>query len=95
MLIISQIIGHSCVEYATSDLSAQGIDTNKFESCMLLPVKERTSNGCFDYEQTRGFMHILEGDDRGTFTVRIVNDLCQERFMEYVQVGNVEMRFLG
>lgn len=33
-----------------------------------------------------GLMHILDGDDRGTFTVRIVNDLCQERFMEYVQV---------
>lgn len=78
--------GPLTLEFATSDLSAQGIDSNKFNECMLLPVKERTSSGCFDYEQTRGLMHILRGDDRGTFTVRIVNDLCQERFMKYVQV---------
>ena len=44
-------------EFATSDLSARGVDTNKFDACLLLPVKERTANGCFDYEQTRG-LHL-------------------------------------
>jgi hypothetical protein len=79
--------GPVTLEYATSDLTARGIDSTQFEFCIQLPVKDRAANGCGDYEQTRGLMHIAAGDDRGTFTVNIVNDLCQERFMKYVEVS--------
>jgi len=40
-------------------------------------------------------MHMLDGDDRGSFTVRIVNDLCQERFMEYIQVHTMHVQYIS
>ena len=79
--------GPVTLEYATSDLTARGIDSALYQVCMVLPVKVRAANGCGDYEQTRGLMHIAAGDDRGTFTVNIVNDLCQEHFMKYIEVS--------
>lgn len=42
----------SSIGYSTSDLSARGIDKNKFSSCLDLPVDLRQE--CGDYEQTTG-----------------------------------------
>lgn len=78
--------GRVVLEYATSDLTARGIDTTKFDACMMLSVRERGLAGCGDYEQTTGQMVIEAGDMSGGFTVRIMDDLCFERFMEYLQV---------
>jgi hypothetical protein len=73
-------------EYATSDLSARGVDTATFEACLRLPVKARAARGCGDFELTRGLLHLRAGADRGGFTVRVMDDLCRERFMVYAQL---------
>lgn len=78
--------GAMAVEYATSDLTAQGVDRAKYAACLLLSVGERAAAGCGDYEQTSGVLEIAAGDSSGGFTVSIVDDLCRERFMEYIQV---------
>ena len=75
------------LEYATSDLSAKSVDENKYNECMKLSPMSRGSAKCGDYVQTTGLMTILPGDDRGTFIVRIIDDLCSEDFMEYIQVS--------
>ena len=74
------------LEYATSDLSAEGVDSNKYEECLKLPPLKRGPAQCGDYEHTQGLMTISAGDDRGTFTVGIVDDRCREHFMEFIQL---------
>ena len=74
------------LEYSTSDLTAEGVDSNKYEECLRLPPMQRGPAKCGDYEQTSGEMTIAAGDDRGTFTVGLVDDLCKEKFVEFIQV---------
>ncbi|GMH95725.1 hypothetical protein TrST_g6431 [Triparma strigata] len=72
------------VGYATSDLTATGIDGDKFLKCNALPSNRR--DGCGDYQQTSGEVTFLRGAGSATFTVNIMNDFCKERYMEYVQL---------
>ena len=74
------------LEYATSDLTATGVDSNKYAECLELPPLKRGAAKCGDYEHTQGLMTIAAGDDRGTFTVGIVDDRCREHFMEFIQL---------
>ncbi len=74
------------LEYATSDLTAQGIDSIKYQECLRLPPMKRSQAKCGDYEQTRGEMVIEADRDRSTFTIGIIDDLCLEQFMEYIQI---------
>lgn len=74
------------LEYSTSDLSAKGVDRAKYTECLKLPPMQRGPAHCGDYEHTSGIMTILAGDNIGTFTVGIIDDLCRERFMEFIQV---------
>lgn len=74
------------LEYATSDLTAKGVDHAKYEMCMSMAAGERNAAGCGDYEQTTGQMWIREGETRGGFTINIIDDTCRERFPEYIQV---------
>jgi hypothetical protein len=74
------------LEFATSDLTAIGIDSNKYNECLRLPKMQRGAAQCGDYEHTRGVMVLEQGRDRSTFTVAIVDDLCQERFMKFIQL---------
>jgi hypothetical protein len=73
------------VGYSTSDLTAVGVDPDKFDACLALPAAQK--DGCGDYEQTSGELTFLAGSASATFTVRIMNDFCRERYMEYVQVA--------
>jgi hypothetical protein len=75
------------LEYSTSDLSATGVDSNKYAECLELPPLKRGAVGCGDYEHSQGLMTIAAGDDRGTFTVGIVDDRCREHFMEFIQLS--------
>ena len=79
--------GTIALEYATSDLSARGVDSVQFAACQRLSVRERGAAGCGDYEQTSGVMVLSEQDMSGGFTVNIMDDLCHERFLEYIQVS--------
>ena len=73
------------VFYSTSDLTAKGIDSTKFDECLSLGLKLRTS-GCGDYEQSSGEITFDVGITSTTFYVRIMNDPCFEHYSEYVQV---------
>ena len=72
------------VGYSTSDLSATGVDPDKFAQCQSLPASQR--DGCGDYQQTSGEITFLSGAASATFTVYIMNDFCKERYLEYVQL---------
>jgi hypothetical protein len=78
--------GEVVLEYATNDLTAKGIDNEHYNYCLLLPVSQRASKGCGDYEQTVGHLVIPAGVTSGGFTVRIMDDLCYSRHMKYIQV---------
>ena len=78
--------GSLAIAYATSDLSARGIDEYHYDECMELATKDRGSRGCGDYQLTSGVMYIREGMTSGGFTVKIMNDLCYENYQEYIQV---------
>ena len=72
-------------EFATSDLTAQGVDSAHYTYCTsVLPTLERGSNNCGDYEQTRGTV-VMTGTST-SFAINIVDDLCKERNMEWFQV---------
>ena len=73
------------IHYSTSDLSAIGVDTYKYEKCLQLHASER--DGCGDYEQAAGEVRFDEGEEFTYFTVRIMDDLCTERNMEFVQLN--------
>jgi hypothetical protein len=70
--------------YSTSDLSAVGVDETKFRRCSSLSINQR--EGCGDYEQTSGEVIFEPGDVLASFQVRIVNDLCWERYAEYIHL---------
>jgi hypothetical protein len=78
--------GELTLEYATSDITAKGVDKKHFDDCLLRPVSERAPFGCGDYEQTVGHMIIPAHVPSGGFTVRIMDDLCYTAFMKFVQV---------
>jgi hypothetical protein len=83
---VSVYSGLLVLEFATSDISAVGVDSNKYGECLRLPPMRRGPRQCGDYEHTKGLMVIEAGNDRGTFTVGIVDDLCKEKFMEFIQL---------
>ena len=73
------------IRYSTSDLSAVGVDTFKYEKCLKLHASER--DGCGDYEQAAGEVTFNEGEEFTYFKVRIIDDLCTENHMEYIQLN--------
>lgn len=83
------------LEYATSDLTATGIDAEKYLACSKLATADRGPAGCGDYMQTAGFVTILPGERSGGFNVNIVDDTCNESNMKYIQVGLIVLLFLS
>jgi len=78
--------GEIVLEYATSDLTAFGVDAVKFAQCQGIAVNLRGPSGCGDYQQTRGNLVIPANVASGGFYVPIVNDNCNERFPKYIQI---------
>ena len=77
--------GRYSLAYSTSDLTAVGVDTAKFDDCMSIPSPDR--DGCGDYEQTSGVVTFNPGEQHAYFVIRIVDDLCIENHLEYVQLN--------
>ena len=71
--------------YSTSDLSAIGVDSTKFEECMSVPSPNR--DGCGDYEQSSGEVTFAAGEQHAYFVIRIMDDRCNEDHLEYVQLS--------
>jgi hypothetical protein len=78
--------GELVLEYATSDLTATGVDATKFTECLGIASNLRGISGCGDYQQTTGQLIIPVGSNEAGFKVKIMNDLCYERFLKFVQV---------
>ena len=78
--------GELVLEYATSDLTAKGVDATKFAECQGIAANLRGPAGCGDYQQTTGQLVIPVGSNEAGFKVNIMNDQCYERFLEFVQV---------
>ena len=74
------------LEYATSDLTARGVDPEFYNYCQSLPVNHRAQIGCGDYEQTVGRVVLESGIPEGSFEIRIMDDRCYERFSKFIQV---------
>jgi len=72
------------VGYAVSDLTATGVDTDKFDKCLSQAASQR--DGCGDYELTSGEITFTRGSNSAVFTIRVMNDFCKERYMEYAQI---------
>jgi hypothetical protein len=72
------------VAYATSDLTAKGVDSKKYAECLDRPVSAR--EGCGDYLMTAGEVTFAPGDATVDFTVFLVNDACYEHHPEYFLV---------
>jgi len=73
------------IGFSTSDLSAKGVDSEAFEICRALPLKERCCS-CGDYELTSGELFFAEGETLAFFTIPIMDDLCYETKIEYLQL---------
>ena len=78
--------GEVMLEYATTDLSAVGVDAEKFAECLTLPTGTRSGALCGHYQQTSGIVRIPPGTTSGVFTINIMNDLCRQKFFRYVQL---------
>ena len=78
--------GDVYIEYATSDLTAMGVDSYKYTECLGLAASERGPSGCGDYQQTSGVLYIAAGVGSAAFQINIINDNCYERYMKFVQV---------
>merc|ERR1711988_1675908 len=72
------------VAYATSDLTASGIDERMYESCAAVNTALRS--GCGDYLQTAGEVTFAAGSTSALFQVYIVDDRCWEQDIEYLQL---------
>jgi hypothetical protein len=77
------------IAYATSDLTAKGVDSYKYAACMLLSPAQRGLAACGDYEQTHGKMYFPEGSNSGGFTINIVNYNCARPYLKFIQVSNM------
>lgn len=73
------------VGYSSSDLSATGVDNEKASKCRHSSITNRS--GCGDYEQSSGVLNFAQGQLEASFAIKIIDDLCWERHMEYVQLN--------
>lgn len=74
------------LEYATSDLTAQGVDSAHFATCQAIATAQRPQEGCGDYEHTAGQVVFLPGVVTGGFVVPIMDDYCYERDSKFIQL---------
>jgi hypothetical protein len=82
----SNISKEEIIGFSTSDLSAKGADPEEFALCSALPIGQRCSALCGDYERTSGELTFAEGETLTSFKIKILDDNCFEPEMEYVQI---------
>ena len=78
--------GALVIHYATSDITAVGVDADKYAACLLLSPLQRGPAFCGDYRQTEGYLVIEAGLAIAGFEVPIVNDECNERYLKFLEV---------
>merc|ERR1711865_63650 len=73
------------IGYATSDLSALGIDQMKYDACLAIPQGDRKSD-CGDYRHTSGELEFLASQKASSFFVPVMEDSCYEHGVEVFRV---------
>ena len=74
----------STIGYSTSDLTARGVDTAKYQECIRL--EHHLREDCGDYEHTSGTVSFPIGVSEVYFTIGIVDDDVREPNLEYAQL---------
>lgn len=74
------------VSYSTSDITAVGVDAQKFAACSLIPISDRHDR-CGDYQQTFGDLTFDVGISAKSFFIPIMDNGCYEHPMEYIRVS--------
>jgi hypothetical protein len=74
------------VGYSTSDLTANGISEAMLAFCTGVFYKERGQHFCGDYVQQSGIITFFPHDSEVEFTLRTVNDNCNENRPEFVKL---------
>lgn len=80
------------IGYSTSDISAHGVNNDKFTSCLEeIEKSSRSGAGCGNYEQTSGELTFAEGERFAYFIVNIMDDLSfpssSEKRRKFVQLN--------
>jgi len=78
--------GEVIIEVATSDLTAYGVDSFKYDACQKISTDIRNTAGCGDYRQTRETIIIPNGVNSGGVDVYIMNNQCRSIAPRYVQL---------
>lgn len=79
--------GDMYVDYATSDLSAKGVNDEMYLTCMAMSPYHRGLYGCGNYRRVQGTLFIPRGYNFSGFTVPLINDDCLSRFPKYIQLN--------
>ncbi len=78
--------GELTVSVATSELTAQGVDSDTYAACMAMPMKYRGEHDCGDYEQTANLVTFGKGQTSAYIFVRVMDNSCREPFPKYLQL---------
>ena len=73
------------IGYATSDITAFGVDDLKYSLCLQLAPAQRS--GCGDYLLTSGETTFAAGESTKQILISLVNDRCYEHYPEHFQVN--------
>ena len=73
------------IGYSTSDLTAVGVDSLRYNECMNMHALDR--DGCGDYLHSSGEVTFNPGEQHAYFTMSIIDDKCIENHIEYAQLN--------
>ena len=80
------ISGTAHIGYATSDITAVGVNADIFYKCQKYFNFERRPDVCGDYLMTAGELTFLPTQFDQTIRVEIMDDWCNERYSEFFRV---------
>ncbi|KAF0711816.1 Aste57867_5074 [Aphanomyces stellatus] len=70
------------IGYATSDISAIGVDAGWFATCLGMTIQNR--GPCGHYQQTSGELTFNTGESNKVITVPIMNNWCYDVYAKYI-----------
>lgn len=79
--------GDIYIDFATSDISARGIDQGFYEACQNMSSYQRGVESCGHYRHTRETLFLPQGYNYTGFLVPIINDDCLQSFPRYIQLN--------
>jgi hypothetical protein len=74
------------VSWATSDMTATGVDKETYERCFTIPAIDRYGS-CGDYMVSAGDLYFEAGITAKSFFVPLMDNGCYEHAMKYFRVA--------